>query len=94
MEQFGKVQSTFWREWKLKLEGQKRAADQTRALEQIIPGVEAARFLSGDLDYIKDTIFFLVESLRREKKRILKDLLEVANTYGLDRSEVCSRYTY
>lgn len=90
VEQFGKAQSTFWREWKLKLEGQKRAADHRRVLEQIIPGVEATRFLSGDFNYIHDAVFSLIESLKREKKRILKDLLEVANMYGLNRSEVCS----
>ncbi|KAK4790120.1 hypothetical protein SAY86_017424 [Trapa natans] len=92
VEQFGKVQSTFWREWKLKLEGQKCVADRTRVLEQIIPGVEAARFLSGDLDYIQDTIFSMLESLKREKKKIFKDLLEVACMYGLDRSEVLLRF--
>ncbi|XP_070679155.1 MAG2-interacting protein 2-like [Malus domestica] len=37
---FDKVQSTFWREWKLKLENQKRVADRCTTLEKIIPGVD------------------------------------------------------
>ncbi|XP_031381223.1 MAG2-interacting protein 2 isoform X1 [Punica granatum] len=92
MEQFGKVQSTFWREWKLKLEGQKHVADHTRILEQLIPGVEASRFLSGDFDYFHGAVFSLIDSLKMEKKRILKDLLKVANTYGLNRAEVLLQF--
>ncbi|XP_050123027.1 MAG2-interacting protein 2-like [Malus sylvestris] len=37
---FDKVQSTFWREWKLKLEDQKRVADRCTTFEKIIPGVD------------------------------------------------------
>ncbi|CAN6678018.1 unnamed protein product [Malus baccata var. baccata] len=37
---FDKVQSTFWREWKLKLEDQKCVADRCTALEKIISGVD------------------------------------------------------
>ncbi|GMJ00509.1 MAG2-interacting protein 2 [Hibiscus trionum] len=86
------VQSSFWREWKLKLEEKKRVAEHSRFLEQIIPGVETARFLSGDSSYIESVIFSLIESLKLEKKHILKDILKLADTYGLNRTEVILRY--
>lgn len=89
MNKIDKVQSTFWREWKLKLEEKKCAADRSRVLEQIIPGVETARFLSGDVNYIKSVVFTLIDSVKLEKKQILKDLLQLADTYGLNRAEVC-----
>ncbi|MBA0689875.1 hypothetical protein Goari_007581, partial [Gossypium aridum] len=57
------VQSSFWREWKLKLEEKKRVTEHSRFLEQIIPGVETTRFLSGDASYIESVIFSLIESL-------------------------------
>ncbi|GAV82820.1 Sec39 domain-containing protein [Cephalotus follicularis] len=87
-----KEQSTFWREWKLKLEEKKRVADRSRVLEQIIPGVETARFLSGDISYIESVIFSLIESVKLERKHILKDVLRLAETYGLNRTEVVLRY--
>ncbi|KAK9292568.1 hypothetical protein L1049_020542 [Liquidambar formosana] len=86
------VQSTFWREWKLKLEEQKRVADHSRVLERIIPGVETARFLSGDFKYIESVVFSLIESVKLEKKRVVKDVLKLADTYGLNRTEVLKRY--
>ncbi|KAE8723929.1 MAG2-interacting protein 2 [Hibiscus syriacus] len=86
------VQSSFWREWKLKLEEKKRVAEHSRFLEQIIPGVETTRFLSGDSSYIESVIFSLIDSLKLEKKHILKDILKLANTYGLNREEVILRY--
>ncbi|WRX17057.1 Sec39 domain - like 1 [Theobroma cacao] len=86
------VHSSFWRDWKLKLEEKKRVADHSRLLEQIIPGVETARFLSGDVSYVESVVFSLIESLKLEKKHILKDLLKLANTYGLNRAEVILRY--
>lgn len=57
-------------------------------LEQIIPGVDTARFLSGDINYIRSTVFSLIDSLKFEKKRILKDLLELSHTHGLSQAEV------
>lgn len=84
------AQSSFWRVWKLKLEEQKRVADHTRVLEQIIPGVEIARFLSGDIDYMEGSVLSLIKSVKLEKKRILKDVLKLASAYGLDHSKVCS----
>ncbi|XVF51051.1 hypothetical protein PTKIN_Ptkin04bG0153100 [Pterospermum kingtungense] len=86
------VQSSFWREWKMKLVEKRRVADHSRLLEQIIPGVETARFLSGDVSYIECVVFSLIESLKMEKKHILKDVLNLANTYGLNRAEVILRY--
>lgn len=82
------VQSTFWRDWKLKLEEKKLAAEHSRVLEQIIPGVETARFLSGDFDYIESAVFSLIESVKLEKKRIMGDVLKLADTYSLNRTEV------
>lgn len=88
MDKIDKVQSTFWREWKFRLEEQKRYADQTRTLEQVIPGVETARFLSGDFDYIQSAVFSFINSVKREKKPILKEAVRLADTYGLNRTEV------
>ncbi|CAN0915525.1 MAG2-interacting protein 2, partial [Linum grandiflorum] len=82
-----KVQSTFWREWKLKLEEKKRVAERSRVLEQVIPGVDTARFLSGDLTYIRDAVFAVIESARLEKKHVIKDALKLADTYGLNHVE-------
>lgn len=82
------VESTFWREWKLKLEEQKRVADHSRTLENIIPGVQTSRFLSGDRYYIESVVLSLIESVNLEKKHILMDILNLANTYGMNRTEV------
>lgn len=83
------MQSSFWREWKLKLEEQKLMADRSRALEKIIPGVDTARFLSGDIKYIESVLLSLIESVKLEKKHILKDILKLAHTYGLNQTKVC-----
>ncbi|KAL3524435.1 hypothetical protein ACH5RR_017269 [Cinchona calisaya] len=91
-DELDKAQSAFWREWKVKLEEQKRAADHARVLEQIIPGVETARFLSGDTDYIENAVFSLIESVKQEKKHILKDVSKLAHTYGLDHTKVLLHY--
>lgn len=72
----------------MKLENQKRVADHTRVLEQIIPGVETARFLSGDIGYMESVVCSFVESVRSEKKQILKDVLLLVSTYRLDETKV------
>ncbi|XP_027353280.1 MAG2-interacting protein 2 isoform X1 [Abrus precatorius] len=92
IDKLGKVQSSFWREWKLKLEEQKRLTEHSRALEKIIPGVETERFLSGDSIYIENVIVSLIESVKFEKKQILKDILKLADTYDLNCTEVLLRY--
>ena len=89
LDKIDRAQSSFWRDWKLKLEEQKRIADHSRVLEQIIPGVETTRFLSGDINYIESVVFSLIESVKLEKKHLLKDLLKLANTYGLNHTKVC-----
>ncbi|KAK4431298.1 MAG2-interacting protein 2 [Sesamum alatum] len=86
------AQSTFWNEWKVKLEQQKNVADKSRVLENLIPGVEISRFLSGDMEYIESVVFSLIESVKLEKKQILSDALILAHTYGLDRSKVLLCY--
>ncbi|KAH6838206.1 neuroblastoma-amplified sequence protein [Perilla frutescens var. hirtella] len=86
------AQSTFWNEWKVKLEQQKNVADESRILEKLIPGVETTRFFSGDREYIQRVIFSLIESVKTEKKQILKDVLILAHTYGLDRGKVLLYY--
>ncbi|XP_052190768.1 MAG2-interacting protein 2 isoform X2 [Diospyros lotus] len=92
LENIDRAQSSFWRNWKLKLEEQKRIADHSRVLEQIIPGVETTRFLSGDINYIESVVFAFVESVKFEKKHILKDVLKLAHTYGLNRKKVLLAY--
>ncbi|KAK4480525.1 hypothetical protein RD792_013601 [Penstemon davidsonii] len=86
------AQSTFWNEWKVKLEQQKHVADKSRVLEKLIPGVETSRFFSGDMEYIQSVVFALIESVKLEKKLILKDALSLAHTYGLDHSKVLLYY--
>lgn len=83
-----KAQSTFWNEWKVKLEQQKNVADESRILEKLIPGVDNARFFSGDMEYIHSVILSLIESVGTEKKPILKDIIILAQTYGVERSKV------
>ncbi|XP_054797904.1 MAG2-interacting protein 2 isoform X2 [Prosopis cineraria] len=87
-----KVQSSFWREWKIKLDEQKHLTEHSRALEKIIPGVETERFLSGDSTYIQGVVLSLIESVKFEKKGILKDLVKLADIYGLNRTEVLLQY--
>ncbi|KAJ4775020.1 neuroblastoma-amplified sequence protein [Rhynchospora pubera] len=87
-DQMSKAQNIFWTEWKAKLEQEKRFTVQSRALEQLMPGVDAARFLSGDAGYIKSSVFGLVDTVKSEKKHVLKDAVELADTYELHRSEV------
>ncbi|GAB2249708.1 hypothetical protein Droror1_Dr00013067 [Drosera rotundifolia] len=92
IEKLDKSQSTFWIGWKEKLEAQKKVADGTRVLEELIPGVETARFLSGDINYIRRVIFSVVESVKSEKKHILKDMLKLADTYKLNRFEALLKF--
>ena len=80
--------TTFWREWKSKLEEEKQLADQARMLKQILPDIDTALFLSGDADYIKRVVFSFVDSVKLEKKHILKEAVKIAETYGLQRTEV------
>ncbi|CAA0814472.1 MAG2-interacting protein 2, partial [Striga hermonthica] len=87
-----KAQSTFWNEWKVKLEQQKTVADKSRVLEKLIPGVDTSRFFSGDREYIQSVIFSLIESVKVEKKSILKDTLVLAHTYCLNHSKVILHY--
>ncbi|KAD4584211.1 hypothetical protein E3N88_21812 [Mikania micrantha] len=86
------AQSSFWKEWKLKLEEQKRVADHTRAIEQIIPGIETTRFLSRDINYMESVIFNFIDSVRTEKKKILKDVLSLASDYDLDQTKVLLKF--
>ncbi|XP_073292869.1 MAG2-interacting protein 2 isoform X1 [Primulina huaijiensis] len=86
------AQSTFWNEWRVKLEQQKHLADESRVLEKIIPGVETSRFFSGDMDYIQGSMFSLIDSVKLEKKHILKDALILAHTYGLDHNKMLLYY--
>ena len=72
----------------MKLEEQKRAADHTKMLEELIPGVDAERFLSEDLHYMTDVVMSFIESVKYRKNPILRDLLKLADTYGLNRKEV------
>lgn len=86
------AQSSFWRDWKLKLEEQKRVADHTRAIEQVVPGIETSRFLSGDVNYMESVIFSFIETVKTEKKRILKDVMKLASDYGLDQTKVLLKF--
>uniref|UniRef100_A0A1D1Z3C7 Neuroblastoma-amplified sequence n=1 Tax=Anthurium amnicola TaxID=1678845 RepID=A0A1D1Z3C7_9ARAE len=92
MDNNDRAQSTFWGAWEAKLEEQKRLADQARQIEKIVPGAETARFLSGDINYIEGVIFSFVDSMKLEKRFILKDAIELADAYGVQRAEVLLRF--
>lgn len=92
LDKIEKAQSTFWRGWKLKLEEQKRMADRTKVLEELIPEVDTARFLSGDLQYMNRSVMSFIESVKLQKKTILKDVLKLADTYSLNRTEVLLKF--
>ncbi|KAJ4975918.1 hypothetical protein NE237_001024 [Protea cynaroides] len=92
MVKIGEVHSTFWRDWKSKLEVQKGIADQCRALEQLIPGVETARFFSGDYVYIESVVLSLIDSVKMERKPVLKEVLKLADAYGLKQTDVLLRF--
>ncbi|CAM8900818.1 unnamed protein product [Rhodiola kirilowii] len=94
IDRIATVDSKFWREWKLKLEEQKRMADHSRVLEQVLPGVDVSRCLSGDISYIEDAVFSLIESIKLEKKHILKKLLFLARTYNLNYSKVLQSFLH
>ncbi|MQM08521.1 hypothetical protein Taro_041374 [Colocasia esculenta] len=83
-----KAQSAFWTAWRSKLEEQKRLAAQSRKIEDLIPGADASRFLCGDTKYIEEVIFSLVNSVKSEKRHVLKDAIELADTYHVQRAEV------
>ncbi|GLJ28279.1 hypothetical protein SUGI_0555830 [Cryptomeria japonica] len=92
MNEKEEIETTFWKEWRLRIAEQQRLAQQARLLEQMIPGVETRRFLSGDTAYVQNTVFSLIESVKIEKKSILSKGLMLANMYRVDRSEVLIRY--
>ena len=83
-----KTQSSFWKAWKLKLEEQKQLADRGRQIEQLIPGVDSSRFLSGDINYIEESILLFVDSVRLKKTHILKSVVELADEHSVQRSKV------
>jgi hypothetical protein len=85
--------ATYWGEWKSKLEEEKRMADQARVLKNILPDVDTSRFLSGDANYIKKVVFSFVDSVKLERKHILKEAVKIAENYGLQRTKV-SLYLY
>lgn len=80
--------TTFWREWKSKLEEEKQLAEQARMLKQILPDINTSQFLSGDASYIKKVVFSYIDSVKKEKKHVLKEAVKIADTYGLQRTEV------
>ncbi|CAN6344755.1 unnamed protein product [Urochloa humidicola] len=92
LDQIDMANTTFWREWKSKLEEEKQLADQARMLKQILPDIDTSRFLSGDANYIKRVVFSFVDSVKLEKKHILNEAVKIAETYGLQRTEVLLRF--
>ncbi|CAA6656354.1 unnamed protein product [Spirodela intermedia] len=79
MDNVDKAQSTFWKAWKLKLEEQKELADRGRQIEQLIPGVQTG-------------YFSFIDSVKLEKRHILKSTIELADAYGVQRTKVLLRY--
>jgi neuroblastoma-amplified sequence len=88
LDQIDMAHTSFWREWKSKLEEEKQLADQARMLKQILPDIDTSKFLSGDCSYIKKVVFSFVDSAKQEKKHVLKEAVKIADTYGLQRTEV------
>ncbi|KQJ90695.1 MAG2-interacting protein 2 isoform X2 [Brachypodium distachyon] len=92
LDQIDMAHATYWREWKSKLEEEKRLADQARMLKTVLPDIDTSRFLSGDANYIKKVIFSFVDSAKLERKHILKEAVKIAENYGLQRTEVLLRF--
>lgn len=63
-------------------------ADQARMLKNVLPDIDTSRFLSGDANYIKKVVFSFVDSVKLERKHILKEAVKIAENYGLQRTEV------
>lgn len=92
LDQIDMAHATYWGEWKSKLEEEKRMADQARALKNVLPDIDTSRFLSGDASYIKKAVFSFVDSVKLERKHILKEAVNIAENYGLKRTEVLLRF--
>jgi len=92
LDQIDMVHATYWGEWKSKLEEEKRMADQARVLKNVLPDIDTSRFLSGDANYIKKVVFSFVDSVKLERKHILKEAVKIAENYGLHRTEVLLRF--
>ncbi|XP_040385831.1 MAG2-interacting protein 2 isoform X2 [Oryza brachyantha] len=92
LDQIDEANATFWREWKAKLEEERRLADQARMLKQVLPDIDTSQFLSGDVNYIKNVVFSFIDSVKLEKNHILKEAVKIAETYGLRRTEVLLRF--
>ena len=80
--------ATYWGEWKSKLEEEQRMADQARVLKNVLPDIDTSRFLSGDANYIKKAVFSFVDSVKLDRRHILKEAVKIAENYGLQRTEV------
>ncbi|KAJ7565349.1 hypothetical protein O6H91_02G056800 [Diphasiastrum complanatum] len=78
----------FWTTWRLTYESKLQLMEQMRILEQMIPGVEIGRFISGDEDYIKDMVYLLVESVKPEEPDQLIRTLALAEAYRVDKWQV------
>ncbi|XP_020191610.1 MAG2-interacting protein 2 [Aegilops tauschii subsp. strangulata] len=92
LDQIDMAHATYWGEWKSKLEEEKRMADQARMLKNVLPDIDTSRFLSGDANYIKKVVFSFVDSVKLERKHILKEAVKIAENYGLQRTEVLLRF--
>lgn len=92
LDQIDMAHATYWGEWKSKLEEDKRMADQARMLKEVLPDIDTSRFLSGDSKYIRKAVFSFIDSVKLERKHILKEAVKIAENYGLQRTEVLLRF--
>ncbi|KAL3677465.1 hypothetical protein R1sor_027413 [Riccia sorocarpa] len=84
--------SNFWTEFRSKAVQTLKFAEESRKLQQMIPGVDAARFIAGDQEYITESIFNFVDSVKARKEEWLPGLLALSHRYHVDTWRVLVRY--
>ncbi|KAL2652320.1 hypothetical protein R1flu_020448 [Riccia fluitans] len=86
--------SNFWNEFRSKAVQTLNVAEESRKLQEMLPGVDAARFIAGDQQYITESIFSFVDSAKARKEEWLPGLLALSLRYHVDTWRVFVRYFF
>lgn len=81
-------ESNFWTEFRSRAAETLKVAEQARKLQQMLPGVDAGRFITGDQEYINERIFSFVETAKTRQEEWLPGLLALAHEYYVDTWQV------
>ncbi|KAG6557446.1 hypothetical protein Mapa_000718 [Marchantia paleacea] len=84
--------SNFWTEFRSRAAETLKVAEESRKLQQMLPGVDAGRFITGDQEYINERIFSFVETAKTRQEEWLPGLLALAHEYHVDTWQVLVRY--